>query len=162
MAWTGDPSGSSASCAMPDCPSRSTTALSTGATATWAHSGARCSTTPGPRSARTPARSDREPSISRAGRAAHLSRSGHWTVCGIGIAYHAGAGSYPGLPTNNANPIVVGVEAENSGTEGWSPEQYWSYVRGVAAINREMGRDHTRAIGHKEWAAVQGKWDPAA
>lgn len=90
----------------------------------------------------------------------HLSRAGHWTVCGIGIAYHAGAGSYPGLPTNNANPIVVGVEAENSGTEGWSPEQYWSYVRGVAAINREMGRDHTRAIGHKEWAAVQGKWDP--
>ncbi|MDV8006738.1 N-acetylmuramoyl-L-alanine amidase [Rhodococcus sp. IEGM 1318] len=90
----------------------------------------------------------------------HISRSGHWTVCGVGIAYHAGQGSYPGLPTNNANPIVVGVEAENSGTEGWSSAQYWSYVRGVAAINRRAGRDSSRAIGHKEWAAIQGKWDP--
>ena len=50
----------------------------------------------------------------------YLARDGKYTVCGVGIAYHAGRGAYPGLPTNNANPFTIGIEAENSGTEGWT------------------------------------------
>lgn len=91
----------------------------------------------------------------------HLSRKGHATVCGVGIAWHAGNGSWPGLPTNNANSMTIGIEAENSGTEGWSSEQYWAYVRINAAILRKIKEDSSHSIGHKEWAGpAQGKWDP--
>lgn len=91
----------------------------------------------------------------------HLSRDGVFTVCGVGIAWHAGAGSYPGLPTNDANRVTIGIEAENNGTEGWGPKQYDAYVRGVAAILRKLGHNSSRVIGHKEWAGKsQGKWDP--
>ncbi|MFC9768945.1 N-acetylmuramoyl-L-alanine amidase [Rhodococcus jostii] len=91
----------------------------------------------------------------------HLSREGVFTVCGVGVAWHAGTGSYPGLPANDANTRTIGIEAENNGTEGWGPRQYDAYVRGVAAILRKLGHDSSHAIGHKEWAgAAQGKWDP--
>ena len=91
----------------------------------------------------------------------HLSRDGVFTVCGVGVAWHAGEGSYPGLPANDANNRTIGIEAENNGTEGWGPKQYDAYVKGVAAILRKLGYDSSHAIGHKEWAgAAQGKWDP--
>lgn len=90
----------------------------------------------------------------------HLSRKGVATICGVGIAYHAGEGSWPGIRTNAANQVTIGVEAENSGTEGWSSEQYWAYVRINAAILRKIEQPSSHTIGHKEWAKVQGKWDP--
>ncbi|MGR6521833.1 N-acetylmuramoyl-L-alanine amidase [Rhodococcus erythropolis] len=91
----------------------------------------------------------------------HLSRDGVATVVGVGVAWHAGSGSYPGLPTNGANERTIGIEAENNGTEGWSPAQYEAYVRCCAAILRKVGQPASHAIGHKEWAgAAQGKWDP--
>lgn len=91
----------------------------------------------------------------------HLSRDGVATVVGVGVAWHAGSGSYPGLPTNGANERTIGIEAENNGTEGWSPAQYDAYVRCCAAILRKIGQPASHAIGHKEWAgAAQGKWDP--
>lgn len=90
----------------------------------------------------------------------HLARDGLFTVCGVGIAWHAGEGWWPGIPTNGANDVTIGIEAENNGTEGWSHAQTDAYVRGVAAILRHLGYHSDRVIGHKEWAAVQGKWDP--
>lgn len=91
----------------------------------------------------------------------HLDQSGKFTVCGVGIAWHAGQGSYPGLPTNNANQVTIGIEAANDGTSGWPKAQYQAYVTGVAAILNKLGRDSSRVIGHKEWAGrEQGKWDP--
>jgi hypothetical protein len=93
----------------------------------------------------------------------HLSREGVYTVLGAGVAWHAGEGGYPGIPTNNANQVTIGIEAENNGTEGWSPDQYWSYYAGVAAILRHLGQPAGHVIGHKEWAgAAQGKWDPGS
>ncbi|TXG90319.1 hypothetical protein DW322_08885 [Rhodococcus rhodnii] len=90
----------------------------------------------------------------------HLSRSGVFTLCGVGIAWHAGAGSWPGIPTNNGNQVLIGIEAENNGREGWSDAQYGAYVKGVAAILKRLGRGQDRVIGHKEYGAIQGKWDP--
>lgn len=99
----------------------------------------------------------------------HLSFSGMYTLCGVGIAWHAGPGSWPGLPTNNANPRTIGIEAANDGggrpgrphRMDWPAVQYDHYVMGVAAILRHENRDSSRAIGHKDWAgAAQGKWDP--
>lgn len=91
----------------------------------------------------------------------HLARNGTATIVGAGIAWHAGNGSWPGLPTNDANRLTIGIEAENNGTEGWGPVQYDAYVRVCAAICRKLGVGADRVIGHKEWAgAAQGKWDP--
>lgn len=91
----------------------------------------------------------------------HLAKDGTATLCGVGVAWHAGMGSYPGLPEDNANYHTIGIEAVNNGTEGWSPAQYDAYVRCCAAIVRRLGYGADRVIGHKEWAGrKQGKWDP--
>lgn len=80
---------------------------------------------------------------------------------GAGIAWHGGPGEYPGIPRNDVNRVSIGIEAENNGTEGWSPAQYWAYVKVCAAICRKLGLRADRVIGHKEWAGkAQGKWDP--
>lgn len=101
----------------------------------------------------------------------HLDRDGVFTVCGAGIAWHAGQGRFPGLPDNDANSRTIGIEAANDGggTPGlahrasWSDAQYDAYVRGVAAILRHINQPASHAIGHKEWAGMaQGKWDPGA
>lgn len=91
----------------------------------------------------------------------HLGRDGIFTMCGAGIAWHAGIGNWPGMPNQDANTWCIGIEAENNGSEGWSSVQYNSYMLGVGAILRHLGHDSSRAIGHKEWAGpAQGKWDP--
>ena len=91
----------------------------------------------------------------------HLGRDGKYTLCGVGIAWHAGAGAWPGIQTNNANQVTIGIEAANDGRSGWSKDQYDAYVTGVAAILNKLSRDSSRVIGHKEWAGpAQGKWDP--
>lgn len=90
----------------------------------------------------------------------HLARDGKVTICGVGIAYHAGVGSWPGIQKNNANQVTIGVEAENNGTEGWTKAQYEAYTTLNAVILKKIGKDSSHTIGHKEWAAIQGKWDP--
>ena len=91
----------------------------------------------------------------------HLDRNGKYTVCGVGIAWHAGAGSFPGIAPDNANQVTIGIEAANDGTSGWPRAQYDAYVRGVAAILNRLGLPSSRVIGHKEWGGrAQGKWDP--
>ncbi|MFI9507580.1 N-acetylmuramoyl-L-alanine amidase [Nocardia sp. NPDC052566] len=91
----------------------------------------------------------------------HLARDGTVTVVALGVAWHAGAGAWPGLPEDNANWHTIGIEAANNGTEGWSPAQYDAYVRCCSAIIRRLGYSADRVIGHKEWAGPkQGKWDP--
>lgn len=91
----------------------------------------------------------------------HLSRDGLITVVGAGIAWHAGAGSWPGLPTNAANQVTIGIEAQSDGTTPWPEEQLDAYYRTCAAICWYLGLHSATVIGHKEWAGpAQGKWDP--
>jgi len=99
----------------------------------------------------------------------HLAKDGTATICGVGIAYHAGRGSYPGLPTNDANSRLIGIEAVNLPPKdaphrtSWPAAQYDAYVRICAAIIRRLGYRADRVISHKEWAGVaQGKWDPGS
>lgn len=101
----------------------------------------------------------------------YLSPDGVFTLCGVGVAWHAGSGSWPGIANNAANQVTIGIEAANDGggtpgkphRTGWSNAQYDAYVRGVAAILNKLGQPASHAIGHKEWAgAAQGKWDPGA
>lgn len=93
-----------------------------------------------------------------------LDRKGVWYVLAAGRANHAGrckpiAGlqPYPGRDYGDGNAQMVGVEAMNTGSEGWTDEQYASYVRGVAAINAHYG--WSIVLGHKE-TSLSGKPDP--
>lgn len=90
----------------------------------------------------------------------HLDRNGVATITGAGVAYHAGVGSWPGLPTNNANASTIGIEANSDGVSPWPPFMLDMYHRICAAICWYLGHSSLRTIGHKEWAKVQGKWDP--
>lgn len=98
----------------------------------------------------------------------HIARDGTVTVLAVGIAWHAGAGMYPWVPTNMGNWHLIGIECANSGTspaadhrENWPDAQYSALVRCCAAINRRLAQTSARTIGHKEYAGrVQGKWDP--
>lgn len=93
----------------------------------------------------------------------HLNRDGTAVITGAGIAWHAGAGAWPGWPTNGANQVSIGIEAASSGTSQWPAEQLDAYYRICAAILWYLGFPATEAhlLGHKEYSGrAQGKWDP--
>ena len=100
----------------------------------------------------------------------HVARDGTVTVVAVGVAWHAGAGSHPWLPTNMGNWHTIGIECANDGTsptashrENWPDAQYFALVRCCAAINRRLAQSASRTIGHAEYAGrAQGKWDPGA
>lgn len=100
----------------------------------------------------------------------HVARDGVVTVVAAGVAWHAGTGSHPWIPANRGNWHTIGIEFANSGTSptashrvNWPDAQYVALVRCCAAINRRLGQDSTRTIGHREYAGrTQGKWDPGA
>lgn len=100
----------------------------------------------------------------------HIARDGTVTLVAVGVAWHAGVGMYPWLPTNMGNWHLIGIECANSGTSpsaphrrNWPDAQYLALVRCCAAINRRLGQTSARTIGHKEYAGrSQGKWDPGA
>ena len=64
----------------------------------------------------------------------HLRRDGVAVMCGVGTAYHAGVGSWPGLPTNNANQHTIGIEANSDGQTPWPTKQLDAYYRACAAL----------------------------
>jgi len=101
----------------------------------------------------------------------HISQDGTVTVVAAGVCWHAGAGEYPGLPTNNGNWHLIGIECAwprdtsitpaTASREPWPAAQMDAMVHTVAAILSRLGYDSSRVIGHKEWAGKsQGKWDP--
>ncbi len=100
----------------------------------------------------------------------HIARDGTVTVVAVGVAWHAGVGMYPWLPTNMGNWHMIGIECANSGTSPtaphrthWPDEQYFALVNCCAAVNRRLSQTSARTIGHKEYAGrAQGKWDPGA
>ncbi|MFE3051613.1 N-acetylmuramoyl-L-alanine amidase [Nocardia sp. NPDC059239] len=90
-----------------------------------------------------------------------LERDGTFRVIAAGVCWHAGRGSWPGWPTNNANYHVIGIEAVSRGDgSDWTPVQLDAYKRGCAAILRRIGRDADDCVGHKEYSS-EGKIDPA-
>lgn len=95
----------------------------------------------------------------------HLSREGVATLTGVGIAWHAGKGSHPGWPTNDANRVSIGIEAESNGTSPWPEKQMQAYYKICAAILWFLGKRATTAtlLSHWEYSLnAQGKWDPGS
>lgn len=88
-----------------------------------------------------------------------FARDGSVYVVAAGKANHAGLGSGFGLPTNDANPRMIGIEAESTGRGDWTAAQ----VAGWPQLNRAL-MQHYRfpdrmIIGHLEWAPLR-KIDP--
>lgn len=93
----------------------------------------------------------------------HTAPDGTHTLCGAGIAWHAGKGWGHGWPTNNANPISLGFEMQHNGTDRWPEAQLKSTREATAVILWFLGKRATPStmIGHWEYSLqAQGKWDP--
>jgi len=102
---------------------------------------------------------------------------GHVVLTGVGVAWHAGEGIYPGLPEDNANHFTIGIECVYGPDEGttnqfttpWPQAQVDAMIRVGAAITWFLGFPAEHNIAHKEWAGAdnplgvnkQGKPDPA-
>ncbi len=90
-----------------------------------------------------------------------LERDGTYRVIAAGVCWHAGRGSWPGWPKDNANWHVIGIEAVSRGDgSDWTAAQLDAYKRGCAAILRKIGRNSDSCVGHKEYSS-EGKIDPA-
>jgi hypothetical protein len=100
----------------------------------------------------------------------HIAPDGVVTIVAVGVSWHAGCGSYPGLPTNNANDRLIGIECawpdvdargKCDANQIWPDPQIISMRDVGAALTNRLGYGAERNIGHKEWAgSAQGKWDP--
>lgn len=101
----------------------------------------------------------------------HLAQDGTVTVVAVGVAWHAGVGSYPWLPTNMGNWHLIGIECEGpvtpgitqatEGRERWPDVQVIALRNLCAALLLELRYGADRLIGHKDYAGrAQGKWDP--
>ncbi|OLT84307.1 hypothetical protein BKG57_05665 [Mycobacteroides chelonae] len=93
-----------------------------------------------------------------------------WLVA-IGPCNHAGAGSYPGIPTNDGNRVLIGFECAwptirvdgcYDEHEKWPDAQIITMRDATAAVLRMLGCGPDRVIGHKEYASRYPniKWDP--
>lgn len=100
----------------------------------------------------------------------HIAPDGTVTIVAVGVCWHAGQGSYPWLPTNNANWHMIGIECawpDIAANGSYNPVQRWPDAQIIAmrdtcaALVKKLGFGADRVIGHKEYAgAAQGKWDP--
>lgn len=107
----------------------------------------------------------------------HLARDGVATICGAGVAWHAGGDEartpawakgqvqirtrHPNKWQSIGNAKTIGIEAVNAGdgTQAWPEKQVDAYARVCAAICWYLGLPVDRVIGHKEFAPSR-KIDP--
>ncbi|MDQ2636164.1 MAG: N-acetylmuramoyl-L-alanine amidase [Actinomycetota bacterium] len=106
----------------------------------------------------------------------HIAPDGTVTIVAVGPCNHAGRGSWPGLPTDNANGLTIGIEcawpSDTTITEATQTRERWPDAQIIAmrdtgaAITAHLGVDASHNISHHEWATQgpagwrQGKWDP--
>ncbi|MBC7760713.1 MAG: N-acetylmuramoyl-L-alanine amidase, partial [Candidatus Saccharibacteria bacterium] len=89
-----------------------------------------------------------------------LGRDGTVYVIAAGRANHAGkARSIGKMVAGDGNSQSIGIEAMNSGTEGWTPTQLDAYYRLVAALEDHYRYGRGTVRGHGE-ISLSGKWDP--
>lgn len=106
----------------------------------------------------------------------HIAPDGIVTIVAVGPCNHAGAGSWPGLPTDGANAYTIGIECawprntalteETASQERWPDAQIISMRDVGAALTKHLGVPVSHNISHREWARFgpagqrQFKWDP--
>lgn len=90
-----------------------------------------------------------------------VGRDGTIFFVAAGRAYHAGEGGpLEGIPANQGNDYLVGVECENDGLgEKWPEVQKRAIGMLFAVLCKRMDVGAGKVIGHKEWTTR--KIDPA-
>lgn len=89
-----------------------------------------------------------------------IGRDGTVYVIAAGRANHAGKARASGsVAAGDGNRLYVGVECHNTGTEGWTSEQYGAMVKTGAALAKLLGSSVRAQRAHYE-TSVTGKWDP--
>lgn len=89
-----------------------------------------------------------------------LGRDGTVYVIAAGRANHAGKCRSVGFMTaGDGNTQAIGIEAHNSGSEGWSDIQIAAYIRLCAALCDHYGWPRSHVVAHAE-CSTAGKWDP--
>ena len=90
-----------------------------------------------------------------------IDRQGVVYVCAAGRANHAGEAKASGsVAAGDGNRLYLGVEVQNSGTEGWSATQYGAMVKVGAVLGADtIGCTVNAQRAHYE-TSVTGKWDP--
>lgn len=83
-------------------------------------------------------------------------KDGAWVVLAAGCKWHAGTGSWPGVP-GSGNTYLLGIETDHTIGDPWPDVQVQSIDIGSRALYRHYGM--AIAIGHKEWAPAR-KIDP--
>jgi len=99
-----------------------------------------------------------------------ITPDGKCYLIAVGPCNHSGRGSYPGIPTNNGNSVLIGFECawpdikpdgSYNSAQRWPDAQIVTMRDATAAVLKKLGYGSDRVIGHKEYAgAAQGKWDP--
>ena len=90
-----------------------------------------------------------------------IDRQGIVYVCAAGRANHAGVAKASGsVAAGDGNTLYLGVEVQNSGTEGWTETQYVAMVKTGAVLGlKTVGCTVNAQRAHYE-TSVTGKWDP--
>lgn len=89
-----------------------------------------------------------------------LDRAGNVYICAAGRANHAGKAKASGpMPAGDGNALYIGIEAMNTGSEGWTPVQRDAYQRLCAALCEHYGWPASHVRAHRE-TSITGKWDP--
>lgn len=89
-----------------------------------------------------------------------LDRQGTVYVCAAGRANHAGDAKATGpMPAGDGNSLYIGIEALNTGSEGWTRKQRRAYGKLAAALCAHYGWPASHVRAHRE-TSLTGKWDP--
>lgn len=89
-----------------------------------------------------------------------VGRDGTCYMIAAGRSNHAGKARPSGpIPGGDGNELYIGIECQNSGSEGWSKAQHQAMITLAAALSRYLKRGARIHRGHKE-TSVTGKWDP--
>lgn len=87
-----------------------------------------------------------------------LAWDGSLDVIAAGTGAHAGVGSYRGIPNNDGNRHLIGVEVEGTIGLTWSDAQLETAARLGAQLDKDFGTSLLH-IAHYEWAPGR-KTDP--
>ncbi|WKN47162.1 N-acetylmuramoyl-L-alanine amidase [Nocardioides sp. Arc9.136] len=89
-----------------------------------------------------------------------IGRDGTVYVCAAGRGNHAGTARASGtVAGGDGNQLYVGVECQNTGSEGWSDAQRDAMVTTGAVLAELLHTSAQAQRAHRE-TSVTGKWDP--
>ena len=84
----------------------------------------------------------------------HIARDGTVTVVAVGVAWHAGVGMYPWLPTNMGNWHMIGIECANSGTSPTAPHPQTGPTRNMTGWFRCWRTRYRSCASCPYWSAA--------